>query len=95
MCVQAIMMVDSLTWLVLVPMLRSNPDPEKVRWAEKMFFNFYSYNTVRIHCVSAISVSDQGSLRAFRNLPVPAVYEWWRFVGLYLSDYCSGALISC
>ncbi|BDA51438.1 hypothetical protein COCOBI_18-3160 [Coccomyxa sp. Obi] len=43
--VAAVMMVDSLTWLVLVPMLRSNPDPEKVRWAEKMFFNFYSYNT--------------------------------------------------
>jgi hypothetical protein len=40
-------MVDSLTWTVLVPMLRSNPDPDKVKWAERMFFNFYSYNTVR------------------------------------------------
>ncbi len=54
------MMVDSLTWLVLVPMLRSNPDTEKVRWAEKMFFNFYSYNTVRLKSNSATSVSQLG-----------------------------------
>lgn len=45
-CMQGVLMVDSLTWGVLVPMLRSNPDPTKVAWAEKMFFNFYSYNTV-------------------------------------------------
>ncbi len=44
---QAVLMVDTLTWTVLVPMLRANPDPEKVKWAESMFFNFYSYNTVR------------------------------------------------
>lgn len=36
-----------MTWTVLVPMLRTNPDSEKVKWAERMFFNFYSYNTVR------------------------------------------------
>ncbi len=51
-CMQGVLMVDTLTWLVLVPMLRSNPDAAKVRWAEKMFFNFYSYNTVSAahHC---------------------------------------------
>lgn len=54
-------MVDTLTWLVLVPMLRSNPDPAKVAWAEKMFFNFYSYNTVR----PALSLATHNMLERY------------------------------
>ena len=39
--------VDVLTWAVLVPMLTRGVTPEKAAWAHRMFYNFISYNTVR------------------------------------------------
>ena len=39
--------VDSMTWLVLVPMLMANPDPEKVAYWRALMFCFSSYMVSR------------------------------------------------
>jgi hypothetical protein len=44
---QTVIVVDIFTWLLLVPMLLSNPDPVEAEKARAIFFSFTSYNTVR------------------------------------------------
>jgi len=50
---QTTAMVDIFTWGLLVPMLEANPDPVKVAHARELFYNFFSYNTVRARALWA------------------------------------------
>ncbi|KAK9902693.1 hypothetical protein WJX75_003028 [Coccomyxa subellipsoidea] len=77
--VAGVLMVDSLTWGVLVPMLRSNPDPTKVAWAEKMFFNFYSYNTHGANMAFIL-------VELFLN-SIPFVPYLMGYLGLYVATF--------
>ncbi|EIE19989.1 hypothetical protein COCSUDRAFT_67659 [Coccomyxa subellipsoidea C-169] len=77
--VAGVLMVDTLTWLVLVPMLRSNPDAAKVRWAEKMFFNFYSYNT---HGANMAFILGELFLNS-----IPFVPYLMGYLGIYVATF--------
>jgi hypothetical protein len=61
---QTTAMVDIFTWGLLVPMLEANPDPVKVAHARELFYNFFSYNTVRAHALPARA--HRGTARAQR-----------------------------
>ncbi len=43
---QTVFIVDVLTWGLLWPMLKANPDPERVEFFSNQLFNFTSYNQV-------------------------------------------------
>lgn len=45
---QAVMVVDVFTWLLLVPMMLRDPDPAVAAHARRVFHSFVSYNTVRV-----------------------------------------------
>jgi hypothetical protein len=57
-------MVDIFTWGLLVPMLEANPDPVKVAHARELFYNFFSYNTVRAHARAGARRASSGAWRA-------------------------------
>lgn len=42
------LIVDTLTWTLLWPMLKKNPDPERLAFFAHQLFNFTSYNQVRL-----------------------------------------------
>ena len=43
---QTVLIVDTLTWTLLWPMLKRNPDQEKLAFFAHQLFNFTSYNQV-------------------------------------------------
>eukprot|EP00884_Botryococcus_braunii_P022879 jgi/Botrbrau1/9275/Bobra.0111s0003.1 len=77
--VSAVMVVDSFTWLLLVPMLLKNPDPAVVAHTRKVFYSFVSYNT---HGANALFVLGELLLNTIPFTPYLVGY-----VGLYTSIY--------
>lgn len=45
---QTVFIVDVLTWALLWPMLKANPDPKHVEFFANQLFNFTSYNQVTL-----------------------------------------------
>ena len=41
---QTVLIVDTLTWGLLWPMLKATPDPSKLEFFTNQLFNFTSYN---------------------------------------------------
>lgn len=52
---QAVMVVDTFTWLLLVPMMLRDPDPAVAAHARRVFYSFVSYNTVRSHLLQTLN----------------------------------------
>ncbi|KAK9812674.1 hypothetical protein WJX72_001650 [[Myrmecia] bisecta] len=79
-----VLIVDILTWTVLWPMLRANPDPKTVQAFRFLLFNFISYSQ---HGINALLMLGELLLN---NIPV--VPYMLGYVGLWSSVYGGWAL---
>lgn len=81
-----VLIVDTLTWTLLWPMLKRNPDPERLAFFAHQLFNFTSYNQHGFNCVLML-----GEL--FLN-SIPFYPYLLGFVGLWTCSYGVFAFIN-
>lgn len=77
-----VFIVDVLTWSLLWPMLKANPDPKRVEFFANQLFNFTSYNQHGFNFVLVLGEMFLNSIPFFPYL-LGYVGLWTSFYGIW------------